>query len=150
LALGRRALQLDGSYGRSIPFYGRVLARAEELLERPAVLGADVAFTEVVHCKSVGEVGVKDALDECSTRYLERVLAVAAAKVIVVLGKAARRALNDALPATTTDTTLTGSINLGGRPRLVCYLPHPNAHMKRTFADVMPADLPVLRTALRG
>lgn len=147
---GRRALRVDGTYGRSIPFYGRVLGLAAELMDRPPVLGADIAFTEVVHCKSEGEVGVREALASCSDRYLHRVLSVAAANIIVVLGKSARRALNEVLPETTTPAPLLGPISLGGKERFIAYLPHPNAHMKRRFRDVMPTELPILRAAVQS
>lgn len=40
-------------------------ARASELLERPAVAGADFALTEAVHCKTAAEVGVAKAYDTC-------------------------------------------------------------------------------------
>ena len=55
--------------------------------------GCDYALSEVVHCKSTDEEGIKKALEECSGKYLERLLGISPAKVVVVLGKPAKDAL---------------------------------------------------------
>lgn len=54
------------------------------------VHGCDYALSEVVHCKSENQTGVEKALDECSTKYLERILQISPAKVVVVFGKKAK------------------------------------------------------------
>lgn len=57
-------------------YWQKVRLHAELLLARPVVdAGADYALTELVHCRSGGERGVKEALSTCVDRYLERVLA---------------------------------------------------------------------------
>ena len=48
--------------------------------------GCHYALSEVVHCKSKSETGVPQALNECSEKYLEELLDISPAKVVVVYG----------------------------------------------------------------
>jgi len=74
---------------------GRTRTRATELLERPARAVVDFALTEVVHCKSVDEVGVDDAYDTCVEQWLRPVVRAAGARVIVLFGVYAGKAFHD-------------------------------------------------------
>lgn len=68
---GKQSLLKDGSYAeKTSHFRAEVAARAGELLGRKARAGIDYVLTEVVHCKSKAETGVKEARDECVARYL--------------------------------------------------------------------------------
>jgi hypothetical protein len=78
----------NGTYANANPYWGKVRNHAEKILQREVVAGKDFAITEVVHCKSVKETGVKNAISEC-IKYLPRILAIAGASVIVVVGKKA-------------------------------------------------------------
>jgi hypothetical protein len=66
---------------------------AETLLGRPPRPGRDYAITDAVHCGSVSETGVAEALDTCTSRYLRPLLEAAGAAVIVAVGQHARRSL---------------------------------------------------------
>ena len=77
---------VNGSYAKANPYWGKVRNHAEKILQREVIAGKDFAITEVVHCKSVDEIGVKNAISEC-IKYLPRILAIAGASVIVVVGK---------------------------------------------------------------
>jgi hypothetical protein len=67
--------------------------------------------------------------------------------VIVVLGATVWEAVASRLGIPSSGVQ--GPIEIGGRDRLVAFLPHPNAHMARSFAACMtPADLGRLREAL--
>src|SRR5450755_869158 len=62
---GRRVLNMDGTRSNAVPFLSWVRRRAAELLDIPpdhVIPGTDYALTEVVHCKSRGEIGVQPAL----------------------------------------------------------------------------------------
>jgi hypothetical protein len=48
---------------------------------------SNYAMTEIVHCKSKNEKGVKQARLKCKETYLERILEVSKAKLIIVSGK---------------------------------------------------------------
>lgn len=80
----------SGSKG-AVPYLREIRSRATELYRRPAIAGRDYALTELVHCKSRNNIGVPEAADRCQTMWLERVLAVSVAQVVVVLGANPRR-----------------------------------------------------------
>jgi hypothetical protein len=131
---GSRTLLEDGGYGPSVAFWSAVRNRAAELLERPVRPGIDFALTEVVHCKSERETGVEAALNECMTRYLQRILAASGSSVIVVLGRYAKRAICWALGLDPDAVyQLYGPVVIGQRDRLVAFLSHPNAFGSKTF-----------------
>jgi hypothetical protein len=130
---GRRSLRKGGSYGRATMFWSAVRQRAIELFERDVIPGQDYALTEVVRCKSLREIGVPAAVQECASRYLEPTLLASAARVIVVLGRKAQEMLQMLWGLPSNQGPLV-PVEIGGRPRLIANLPHPNAHEPRTFA----------------
>jgi hypothetical protein len=74
-----------GEAGNRVPYW--VAAReVAEAIYRPCEVepGVHYALSEVVHCKSGGEDGVPEAVRTCSSLYLERILAVSPARLIVV------------------------------------------------------------------
>ena len=133
---GRRTLLKNGNRAPATAFWSAVYRRAAELLGREPVPGIDYALTEVVHCKSTHEHGVREALATCSQRYLGRILRHAGAHVLVVLGKLAKTGFTEAVGGPT-QTNLYGPRPLHGRMRTVAFLPHPNARMPRTLAAVL-------------
>lgn len=146
---GRYGLQLDGTYDRAVNFWSSVRQRAIELYERDVQPGIDYALTEVVHCKSRSEIGVKEALKECANLYLRRVVEISEAKVIIALGDRAKDTVVQefGIPES---ASVHGPMNIGGRERLITFLPHPNAWSVRTFAKLLPAtDLQKLRSFLK-
>lgn len=48
---------------------------------------SDYAMTEIVHCKSKNESGVKIAREKCKDKYLAQILAISKAKLIIVDGQ---------------------------------------------------------------
>jgi hypothetical protein len=93
---GAYARAADGKKGPYVAFWGGILAHARALIGPTVVPGRDYALTEVVHCKSRQERGVggrDGALLHCTRRYLQRVLAVSSARVVITLGSMARAAL---------------------------------------------------------
>ncbi len=128
---GTRYLQLNGSRGKSVSFWSHVRNRAKELLESDVDDGVDYVLAEVVHCKSRRETGVEAALSECAKRYLRRVVELSGAKVIVILGKHAKKAVRDEFSIP--DGNMFGPLQIGKRQRYIAFLPHPNAHESRTF-----------------
>jgi hypothetical protein len=143
-----RAMMRNGEPGkRAVAFWSAIRARAAELYDRPKesiVAGKDFALTEVVHCKSRDEIGVREATEECAGRHLDAVMRLSPARVIVILGRVAGRVL--------------GAVEIGrpierelhGKRRWIVTLPHPNAHQRRTFAALcVPEQLARLRKAVR-
>jgi uracil-DNA glycosylase len=92
---GVRPMNPDGTKGRVVRYWQGVRRRAAELMgvdESEVRPGVDYALTEVVHCKSGEEAGVTTAsVKECGSRYFDRILEQSPARVVLVMGSAARR-----------------------------------------------------------
>jgi hypothetical protein len=117
----------NGRVGGYVAYWGSCKARASELLGRPAVVGVDYALTEVVHCSSQHEIGVRSAAVECVPRYLRRVLGLSPAAIVVVVGAVARDVVRSTVPETGGGAAYVGPVDWAGRARYVLFLPHPNA-----------------------
>jgi hypothetical protein len=76
-----------------VPFWRSVNEIAKELYGTDVVAGRDFAITEVVHCKSRKEYGVKYAKKTCADKFLADVLDYSGAVVVVTLGPFAEEAL---------------------------------------------------------
>lgn len=147
---GLRPRRADGSFPRAtwVHFWAAVRARATELLNRPVVPGKDYVLSEVVHCKSEREKGVWRAADFCSARYLERVVSMSAAPVIVSLGKVANYEVRQVFGLDPT-AILPGPAEVGNKERLFVFLPHPNSFGPKAFAALLDdTQLARLRGAL--
>ena len=139
-------LQLDGHYRKTTTkFWSSIRKRAEELLGPGAEPHRDYAMTEVVHCKSKDEIGVKKAAVTCGERYLDRIVRLSPAGVVVVVGAAAHGHLAEPwqLPAPPYAVWRT----VGEKDRLVVHLPHPNAFTTKTFEGIYPEILDEIRRA---
>jgi hypothetical protein len=123
---GTRLRTADGKLGKSVPYWRSCKARASELMGRPARPGRDYALTEVVHCGSQHEIGVWHAAGQCVPRYLDRVLRLSPAKVVIVVGAIARAIVRTMVPALATGRSVVGPVQWAGRTRYVLFLPHPN------------------------
>ncbi len=145
-------LKETGEYSKGwVKFLAAVRKRTAELLDtnsRDVRPGIDYVITEVVHCKSRNEIGVNSAANTCVNQYLQRVIAISGAAVIVPLGAYAASHIRYEynVPAS---TSLFGPIKIGSKSRFFAFLPHPNYRGKRTFADCLPqAELERLRHVL--
>lgn len=124
-----RCLNWDGSYGGKTYFWSAVKRRAEELLEREAVPGRDYVLSEVVHCKSTKEHGVPEALWPCVNLYLEKVINISAASIIICLGDRAAEAVCRTF-GIAPEQALHGPMIVGNRQRYLVFLPHPSSFKK--------------------
>jgi hypothetical protein len=116
-----KVLNKDGTRDDWQHYWAGMKGRAEELLDRKANPGIDYCLTEIVHCKSSNEAGVENAKSECYIKYLDAILNISGAYLIVVVGKYAKEILNEAQ-------------NKKGKP--IVYLPHPNSREPKKFNDV--------------
>jgi hypothetical protein len=148
----------NGSYSRlAVSYWSGVRARAKELLERDVKGGVDYALTEIVHCQSENEQSITDQIkDECVKHYLQPVLALSGAKVLVVMGDWARNAIEDTFRRELkgalglSDGRVFGPLHISGRQRYIAFMPHTNARMKRTFKNCLDKEtLQVLQAFLR-
>ena len=130
---------IDRATYNSVQFWREVRGRASEILGRPAIPGTDFALTELVHCKSKEEKGVAKAHLTCAGRWLDRVLRVSGASIIVLLGRQARDHCAARWGLDKTQPVHFG-VPTPGRKRAVVILPHPNARGKRKVGDFLGDD----------
>lgn len=139
---GRYSLAKSGSRSPAIMFWSAVRLRTAELLNvdvsrvRP---GVDYAISEVVHCKSRGEIGVPEARTTCANRYLHRVITDVAARVIVVLGRVAETTVRESF-APMGDVIVSAPTRIGPHDRIFVFLPHPSSFKPKTFASCLSAN----------
>lgn len=121
-----RYLQQNGQYAqRPVKFWTSVQRRAEELLGPTADPSVNYVMTEVVHCKSKNEVGVSQAAGTCAKRYLNDMLALTNAPIVVVVGKRSHDCLNDALGLGLPEPPNITQKELGGVVRHLVFVWHP-------------------------
>ena len=140
------------SRGEPVQFLSSVHARAKELMPgTEPIAGLHYALSEVVHCKSRSEKGVKEAVGECAHTWLEQVLTVSGANLIVLVGALARNALRVSFPALPRLKTgaVIGPVALAGRERMIVCIPHPNARAAHRLKDTIAPDLDRVQTFLR-
>jgi hypothetical protein len=136
----------DGNRLQAQKYWSWVRGRVAELIPQRALRdGIDYALTEVVHCKSSGQYGVKEAAPVCADLYLPKVLSVAAARLVVAVGVIAQHKIFGlAVPPTHPI-----EMEMGGRTRTIVALPHPNSNKKKTFAGrYTPEDVDRLRAVI--
>jgi hypothetical protein len=137
-----------------------------------SLLGASVPWydaavmTEVVHCKSNNEQGVREAASLCSTKHMGRILEATRAELLVVVGGKAATVFRAAYPAAVADRPMFGKhgpdglpdasqnifqLEIGGRSRLVCFIRHPSAFGGAAQLQTQyPRDFERLQQAAEG
>ena len=148
---GTRLVDRKGvRHGRPVRYWIWAKRMAAELLDRPVEPGIDYALTEVVHCGSKREKGVKQALATCSSLYLARIVALSPAVVLVAVGDKARNALKQQLEVPFEGREW-GPGELMGSRRWVLTLPHPNSRGNRWGLEhyIQTDTLYELREALK-
>lgn len=146
---------------QAVRFWSLVRRRAEELLGYTADPDRDYVMTEVVHCKSKGEVGVRSAAARCARRYLDRIIALSDAHLVVVLGAKARDRIRPivglgeefgSMSSVGDERANVAVRDLGGAKRALCFLWHPTSITKapRDFPRSFPTLLPTLRAIALG
>lgn len=128
---GVETLRHNGAYLKGGgKYWGWARNRADQLLGRPASIGTDFALTEVVHCKSIGVgAGVTPGcVATCTGLYLDRVLALAAAPVLICVGKQAHASIRARYPGAVPPDgcRIVGPVPVGGRDRCFVFLPAPS------------------------
>lgn len=123
----------NGEYRDSnVKFWASVGARSKEIYEgKNIIYGQDFCITEIVKCKSKNEIGVKEAYQECSDKYLSRLLGVSKAKVIVVLGAIAKKNFIQKYIPDSDDAVYLEDVLIENKQRDVIFLPHPSSFEKK-------------------
>lgn len=157
---GRKEWTKDGVYylrtdgkPRKVLYWTEVKKRAVELLEHNDVrAGIDYALSEVVLCKSKGQKGVKQAVEECASRYLPRIVGESESRVIVSLGKFAERTVRNTF-GINDEVKVEGPVDVARRERWFTFLPHPAAwttNLGVSFeGNLSPQEITQLRDVLK-
>ena len=119
--LNNKVLNKDGTRSKTVRYWSSIQKRIEEILGRNAKPGIDYCITELVHCKSSNEKGVKKALPVCAGNFCCDILKITGAKLIIVIGSIAKNYIK------------ANCISPNGIPMI--YLPHPNARGKKKVSD---------------
>jgi hypothetical protein len=130
---------------RATRYWASIKRRAQELIPwRKVEPGYDYALTEVVRCKSAHEFGVDDAGSVCPDLHLEPTLRMSGSVVLVGVGSHAKRLLLRHLHLSEAPLQ---SVDVGGRERLLTFIPHPSAFggPKSLEGTLSPEDLAVVR-----
>ena len=91
-----------------------------------------------------------EALPECARRYLQRVVALSQARVIVVLGKTIRATVKCEFGVPESEQVF-GPVLIENCLRYLAFLPHPNARCYRSFEKCVEREkLQELRNFLRS
>ncbi|WP_159803299.1 hypothetical protein [Arthrobacter zhaoguopingii] len=130
--------------GRTETYWQWIRNQTQSLVGEETPWHENVAMTEVVHCKSKVEHGVREAAHFCSNKHMDRVLAACPAGLIVVVGGPSRDAFLLAYPEIARqfplfgrDDRATGRVDpvqsivevvVGRRSRLACFLWHNSAY----------------------
>lgn len=125
-----KPLKIDGVYGGWVRFWAAVRSISKSLLDRQPIVGQDYAITEIVHCKSRNEIGVKEAQKECVEKYLSKVLECSNAKVVVCLGDKVSSVICRYHLSIDSDSLIKPYAD-GVDGRVFIFLPHPNARKRR-------------------
>lgn len=75
---------------KSVAYWREIRGRVAELLGKQVdqvSAHSDFVMTEMVHCKSFNEIGVSEALEECSSNYLNQIFSISPASIVIVMGK---------------------------------------------------------------
>jgi len=145
---GKRALAKDGSYISATGYWSEILNRAKEIIGHKVKPGIDFALTEIVHCKAQNMSGVESALDECEAKYLEHILEVAGAKVVVVIGETAGKQFRTKLNVDP-EVSLIGPMRVSGKDRILLFLAAPGSNKPRKISRVlMPSELRLIQEFL--
>jgi uracil-DNA glycosylase len=125
----------------AVPFWTYIWKTTGEILGidfGDVLPGKHAAISEIVHCKSNNQIGVNNAKKTCMDKYLEPLLKLSSASIIVLLGAHSSKIISDRYGlditlATETRMTKTHLIekHIAGRKRLIVAIPHNNYHGKK-------------------
>jgi hypothetical protein len=139
-------LQKDGNYPKGwVRFWGAVRSIARVLLdENSPVPGKDYAITEIVHCKSVSEIGVNEAMETCTEKYLDQLIMSSGAKLVISLGDKVANVIKE--KNNIEKNTRIAFINEG---KTLVFLPHPNARKERRLDKIFtPKEIELIKSKI--
>nr|ABZ07479.1 hypothetical protein ALOHA_HF4000ANIW137G21ctg1g7 [uncultured marine microorganism HF4000_ANIW137G21] len=147
----RRVLLADGEsyHNRSVAFWNNVHRQVERAYGRSVEMGVDYAMTEIVHCKSESEIGVNRCKSLCAKTWMDRIIALSSAKVLMLFGSIAKEWFGNLVGEKLDRAGVRTGVIIAGSPRLVVWLPHPNARGERNLTSVLEdLEVSLIRSSL--
>jgi len=144
----RRPMLKGGGFRKNrVPFWGWARNCTKELLGTEKIVdGLDYAITEIVHCKSKGEFGVKQAMKKCVPRYLNKILQVTNAKIIVGVGLRVQKVFEKKFRL---ENGRIHNIPINGSHKYIVFLDHPNSSGKfKKFSSLDAGLLKPIRSSI--
>lgn len=131
-------LQNDGEYSKNwIRFWAAVRSIARVILDtKSAISGQDYVMTEIVHCKSTNEIGVQEAMETCANKYLDKILKITKAKIVICLGEKTSNFVKRKYQIETTGKIVEES----KMDKVFLFLPHPNAREERKLNKILTQE----------
>ena len=136
-------LQANGTYlnkNKWVRYWAAIRKLSQKLLAKENIEpGFDYAITEVVRCKSHKEIGVNEAMNTCSEKFLLETLSLSNAKVFVVVGKQAKDAFQERFQEKIPEAYYT-IIKIGEVERMILSVPHPNARCEKSLEKLFAPE----------
>lgn len=138
----------DGERDYGVPHYWTEVRNAtndlfDEIVD-PAEWDKRICISEIVHCKSTSNTGVVEAAPACTSRYLQRFLTLAKARVIIVYGEARPYVWQLVAPGRRYDERCKvigpGPGLILGQFRMILFLPAPGSSGIRMLSKVLSGD----------
>ena len=148
----RRVLLDDGeSYETdSVNFWNGVHLQVERAFGREVVMGEDYVMTEIVHCKSKKEKGVRICMKTCAKMWMEKIIQSSSSRVLILFGVIARDWFGSFIGDSLGSAGVRFDVSIGGGHRTVVWLPHPSSGLKRILTEVLDnSDIEKIRRQLR-
>ena len=120
-------------------FYGWVRSRADELVQRQSVPTRDYVMTSVVHCKSGAGDGDADTVRHCSGRWLNAIMELSVARVVVTIGDPAWEVCAEAW-GLEPESVVQYDMSIAGRERAVLRLPERSVGRRAIIRNMLEAD----------
>lgn len=139
----------EGYYERADMFCGWIRERAKELLLRQPVPSKDYVMTSAVHCKSSTWDGGDHTVRHCTKLWLQSIMELSAAKVVVTISDPTWNACADAW-GLQRGRIVQFDVPIAGRQRAVLKLPHRRSGRPSMIKNLLnPDDLERLRQIVR-
>lgn len=140
----------NGSYDKKwVRFWSSVKNRAKEILPKSYVtLGKDIALMEIVRCKSKNEIGVEEAVNNCSQKFLNKTLSLSNSRVIICTGKKAEAIMKKFYNLE--DKIYLEDIVIAEKKRDLIFIPHSSSSKPRKLSILLTEnELERVKTKLK-
>lgn len=150
----------DNEYRGPVKYWREVFKLAKFISGKEIDISTDLCLTEVVHCKTKKEFGVKESRGKCAESYLSKILQLSNAKLVICYGRHAREVFaSENIDEISSDVGKNfgqfsespnigdhhlGILTIGKTKTLICALKHNsarNGNSGKTFESALGKEL---------